>query len=268
MITDVYLPQWLDEYIFTKLHGSYCCSNSDMTVIDWDRNDVLNYIGTYFPRSYAEAFCIYSDFFRYHVGDWYDKEELSVFDFGCGTGGEIIGLLEALKIYFSNMKFVNICAFGGNSYALRLFEKVVDAYSLRTNVKIKCRIIPIVIDDFYDLNILDSIIPNGFDIIMSFKAICEFVTKERFEQQNAYNYIVRNLLPKLNSEGIMLFVDVTSYNNVSQEWLPKMMDKGLEEADCQVIRRNEGYNQTFTVSHSRRKRDVSKVAWRIIQKFI
>lgn len=268
MVTNVRIPLWLDKYIFTELHASYCCSNSDMTVIDWDRKDVLNYLGTYFPRSYAESYCIYRDFFNHHLLDWQEKEVLSVFDFGCGTGGEIIGLLSTINVTLSNIKQVNISAFDGNQHALRLFERVIELYSSQTNIKIECRVIPVVIDDFYDLAILDSIIPNGFDIMMSFKAICEFVTKERFEQQNAYNHISRYLLPKLNLKGIMLFVDVTSYNNVSQEWLPKMMDKGLEEAGCQVIQKNNGYNQMFTISHSRKTRDVSKVAWRIIQKSI
>lgn len=268
MVTDAYLPQWLDEYIFLKLHASYCCSNSDMIVIDWNRNNVLNYLGTYFPRSYAEAYCIYRDFFCHHLADWQKKEILSVFDFGCGTGGEIIGLLLAINATLPNIKQVNISALDGNLHALRLFERVLGVYSSRAKLDIEYRIIPVVIDDFYDLDILDPIVPGGFDIIMSFKAICEFVTKERFEQQNAYSHIILYLLPKLSSDGIMLFVDVTSYNNVSQEWLPKMMDKGLEEVGCQVIQKNEGYNQIFTVSHSKKKRDVSKVAWRIIQKSI
>lgn len=268
MVTDVHLPKWLDEYIFSKLHASYCCSNSDMTVIDWGKKEVLNYLGTYFPRSYAESYCIYRDFFFRHFANWQKKKKLSVFDFGCGTGGEIIGLLATLNIYSLNVKEVNIFAFDGNLHALRLFEKVVCAYSSRININIEYRVIPVVIDDFYDLDVLDSIIPDGFDIMMSFKAICEFVTKERFEQQNAYSHIIRCLLPKLNLDGIMLFVDVTSYNNVSQEWLPQMMDKGLAEAGCQVIQQNSGYNQIFTISHSRKKRDVSRVAWRIIQKSI
>ena len=49
MAINVNLPQWLDEYIFGDLKANYCCSNSDMTVIDWNRSNVLNYLGTYFP---------------------------------------------------------------------------------------------------------------------------------------------------------------------------------------------------------------------------
>ena len=116
------------------------------------------------------------------------------------------------------------------------------------------------------MTIIDSVISESFDIIISCKAVCEFVTKERFEEQNAYKQIASTLLPKLKEDGIMLLVDITTYSNVSQEWLPQMMDKGLSSIRCNVLECNEGYNQKFIVSHSRKKKDVSKVAWRIIQK--
>ncbi|OUP34607.1 class I SAM-dependent methyltransferase [Bacteroides sp. An19] len=266
MVTDVYLPKWLDKCIFTKLKANYCCSNSDMTVIDWDKKDVLNYLGTYFPRSYAEAYCIFHAYFDSHLQDWTDKEKISVFDFGCGTGGEIVGMLMAVSELLPNINTIDIIALDGNQEALRLFEQVMKEVALRISTTIKAQVAPIRIDDLYDLSLLDSLLTNDFDIIMSFKAICEFVTKERFEKQNAYEHIARSFLPKLKENGMMLLVDVTTYNNVSQEWLPIMMDKGLKEADCNIVLANADYNQIFTVSHSKRKRDKSKVAWRIIEK--
>lgn len=48
MLDNLCLPSWLDQLIFTDLKANYCRSNSDMTVIDWDKKDVLNYLGTYF----------------------------------------------------------------------------------------------------------------------------------------------------------------------------------------------------------------------------
>ena len=266
MVTEVCLPKWLDECIFTDLKAKYCCSNSDMTVIDWDKQDVLNYLGTYFPRSYAESYCIFREFFIHYPQIWADKDSISIFDFGCGTGGEIVGMLMAISELLPDIKTVSIVALDGNQDALRLFEQVMEAVSSKLNITIKCQVAPIRIDDLYDLSILNSVIPDCYDIIMSFKAICEFVTKERFEEENAYQHIAQSFLPKLKTGGFMLLVDVTTYNNVSQKWLPVMMDKGLKEADCRVIQANKGYNQTFTVSHSKRIRDISKVAWRMIQK--
>lgn len=266
MIDSVSLPKWLDDYIFNQLKANYCPSNSDMTVIDWDKSHVLNYLGTYFPRSYAEAYCIFSEYFKHQLKEWQNQESVSVFDFGCGTGGEIIGLLTVIEERLPYIEQVEIIALDGNNIALRLFEKIIKQCSEHTKINIKKNVIPEVIEDFYDLSILDTVITHDFDIIISFKAICEFVTKERFERQNAYEHIAKTFLSKLKDNGIMLLVDVTTYNNVSQEWLPSMMDKGCYKADCKVIMRNEGYNQKLKVSHSKRAKDVSKVAWRIIQK--
>ena len=125
---------------------------------------------------------------------------------------------------------------------------------------------PLIIDDFYDLSVMNEVISDEFDIFMSFKAICEFVTKDRFEKQNAYAHIVDTFLPQIKDNGIIVLVDVSTYNNVSQEWLPKMMDSGLAKSKCRVILRNEGYNQAFMVTHQKRSNDISKIAWRIIQK--
>lgn len=266
MVTNVSLPQWLDKYIFSSLNAKYCRSNSDMSVIDWDKKDMLNYLGTYFPRSYTESYCIWSDWFRQACNGWGKKDTLSLFDFCCGTGGEIIGLLEATNENMPNIKKVTIYAFDGNQYALRLFESIVNKYRSILKFEIEYKILPFEIDDFYDLNLIDGLIDKQFDIILTFKAICEFVTKERFEQDNAYAHICKCFLPKLKVGGLMLLVDVTTYNCVSQEWLPQMLDKGIEEVHAHVVGKNVGYNQCFTVSHSKCLQDRSKVAWRLIMK--
>lgn len=266
MNTNVVLPVWLDDYIFNDLKANYCRSNGDMTVIDWDKKDVLNYLGTYFPRSYAESYCIFSDNFNNHLCEWKDREEITVFDFGCGTGGEIIGMLDAIKECLPAIKSVRVDAFDGNHHALRLLEKVIKNFRERSDVDIFYNVIPFEVDDFYDLSVLDCVVTSKYDVIMTFKAICEFVTKDRFERRNAYKYFARSFLPKLKDAGIMVITDVTTYNNVSQEWLPKMMDCGLESVECSIVSKNVGYNQVFNVSHSRCKSDMSKIAWRILQK--
>ena len=258
------LPQWLDELIFNGLGAKYCRSNSDITVIDWDKNDVFNYLGTYFPRSYAEAYNIFSDYFKTAQSSFISKEELSVFDFGSGTGGEIIGLLTVLNEQFQNLKKVRIVALDGNQNALRIYEKVLFEFTKHVDIQIESKTAPIHIEDFYDLQILDDVVQKQFDIIISFKAICEFVTKQQFEKQNPYEHIASFLLPKLNDNGLMLLEDVTTYNNTSQEWLPKMMDKGLAVAKCRVIAQNTEYNQAYLITHSHMHNDTSKVAWRMI----
>lgn len=266
MVTSVQLPLWLDNLIFEQLGAKYCRSNADMTVIDWDKNDVLNYLGTYFPRSYAESYCIFSDFFKKQSEQYADRVELSVFDFGCGTGGEIIGMLDSLQVHFPRILNVKITALDGNFHALRLLERILSSYSDKSSLNIKLKVQPIVVDDLYDLSVINNNMADIYDVFMSFKAVCEFVTKERFEKDNAYGQIVKTFIPKLNNQGVMLLVDVTTYSDVSKDWLPQMLDAGISEANCSIIQRNENYNQQFVVSHSRKRNDISKIAWRIIQK--
>ena len=270
MNTSVILPQWLDNLIFEKLGAKYCRSNADMTVIDWDKNDVLNYLGTYFPRSYAESYCIFMDLFRNYHEKCSNKSELLILDFGCGTGGEILGLLLGVELFLKEVSNIKIVGIDGNQHALRLLEKVVEDYKKRSRLTITIQLAPITIGNFYDLSILDEIIAGQFDIIMSFKAICEFVTKDQFEGNNPYAHIVKTYIPHLNNEGIMVLADVTTYNDTSKEWLPNMLDKGLASVDCLIVGRNSGYNQTFSIKHSRTYgcTDTSKICWRIITKKI
>ena len=268
MITDLQLPQWLDNLIFEQLGAKYCRSNADMTVIDWDKNDVLNYLGTYFPRSYAESYSIFSEYFKNHPDKYFNYSELSILDFGCGTGGEIIGLLSCIELLLKDVSIIKIFGIDGNHHALRLFEKAMKDYRKRSRLNISVQLAPITIGNFYDLSVLDEIVTEQFDIIMSFKAICEFVTKDQFEGNNPYAHIAKTYIPHLNNEGIMVLVDVTTYNNTSKEWLPNMIDKGLSSTNCLIIGRNSGYNQTFCVKHSKTYGgiDTSKICWRIITK--
>ena len=258
------IPQWLDSYIFGTIGAKFCKSNSDMTVIDWDKNEVLNYLGTYFPRSYVEARTIFTEDILHPLAS---KEELSILDFGCGTGGEIIGLLTNIEEFLPKVSTVNIIAIDGNQHALRLFERVLLQYEKNSKLTIYHRIAPIVIADFYDLSVLDEVITGSYDLVISFKAICEFVTKDQFEGKNPYAHIASTYLSRLTPEGMMTLVDVTTYNNVSNEWLPIMMDRGLSSVKCKVIAKNEGYNQPLYISHSKTSGscDVSKICWRIIK---
>lgn len=261
----IILPQWLDNLIYRQLGANYCCSKSNMTVIDWDRSETLNYLGTYFPRSFCEAYCIFDDYFQRKMSYWRNIEDISIFDFGCGTGGEIVGLIYALSHNCKKLKKVTVKAMDGNNFALRLLEGIVKQLNTRMSFRIILNISALKIDDVYDISIINSVINEQYDIIMSFKTIGEFVTKKQFEDRNPYQFLPSLFKSKLTNSGFMLLEDVTSYSDVSREWLTKMMDEGLSMTDCTVIHKNGGYNQSFWVSHSQKKDDKSKVAWRILK---
>ena len=260
------LPTWLDDFIFNEFGANYCPRNSNMTNIDDDKDRALNYLGTYFPRSYAEAYLLFTELFDIEKSHYCTKTKLSVFDFGCGTGGEIIGLLTAIEELLPNVVEVEIVALDGNPFALRQYEKMSAKFNERSRLNVKNRLFPVTIEDFYDLSIVDEVIKQNFDLIITFKAICEFVSKQQFEQHNPYGHIVRTFLPKLVDDGYMVLEDITVKSDVNEEWLPKMMDKGLQDNGCEVVYENPNYNIAIYVNHSRKNNDVTKVAWRVIKR--
>lgn len=259
----VILPEWIDDLIFRVLSAKYSRKNKDLVVLEWEENEVLSYLGTYFPRSFAESYCIFSEYFSKFKHQYKAKTSISLFDFGCGTGGEIIGFIVAVSEMLPNIETIELRALDGNVHELRCLEIILDKAVSITGLKIESRFMPITIDDFYDMNVITDVITQKYDFIITFKAICEFVTKKQFEGRNPYEHIINTFLPKLSDGGIVCIADITTYNEVSKEWLTKMLDRASEICDVTIIDRNQGYNEEFFVSHSLKRYDKSKIAWRI-----
>lgn len=258
------LPQWLDTLIYNELGGEYCPRLSNMVVLDDDKQMSLNYLGTYFPRSYIEAYNIFRELFDTHITRFEGKKELRLFDFCCGTGGEVIGLMDAIGKMLPEVKTVTMTLLDGNQTALRLTDRIIREYEQHSGLKIVYRFAPVTIEDFYDMGVVKDVIKSDYDIIMTFKAINELVTRERFEQRNAYAYFAETFISGLTVQGVMVVEDVTVKAGSNDEWLPIMMNNGLKQMT--VIGRNEGFNRAFTVQHSHRSGDITKVAYRIITK--
>lgn len=154
----IVLPKWLDSFIFDELSACYSRQNKDMVVLEWNKDDIKKYLGTYFPRSYAESFCIFSNYLFKENSVYKNCQELSVFDFGCGTGGELIGFIMAVAKQLPNIKKIVIRALDGNSYALRNLECILEKTSKVLCLDIASYLMPVIIDDFYDMNVVDNII--------------------------------------------------------------------------------------------------------------
>ena len=259
----IVLPKWLDSFIFDDLSACYCRKNKDMVVLEWNKDEIKKYLGTYFPRSYAESFCIFSNYLSKESRVYKNCQELSIFDFGCGTGGELIGFIMAVVKHLPNIKKIVIRALDGNTYALRDLECILEKTSQVLHLDIESYLIPFIIDDFYDMKMVDNIITQSYDFIISFKAICEFITKQQFEQQNPYEHIINIFMSKLSSKGVICLADITSFNAVSQDWLPTMLDNASKACNVDILYRNEGFNEDYHISHTHHKNDMSKIAWRI-----
>ncbi len=260
---NVVLPQWLDNFIFDEMSANYCRKNKDLVVLDWSKNDILCYLGTYFPRSFAESYCIFSNYFNEHLKEYKNFETISIFDFGCGTGGELTGFIVAVSKILPHVKNIELRALDGNTNALRILELILEKVSKETGIALRSHLMPIIIDDFYDIDVVKDVITQKYDFVVTFKAICEFVTRQQFEQKNPYEHVINVFLPKLQENGVVCIADITSYNDISNDWLPKMLDRASCSCDVDIVSRNTGFNEEYHVSHSKKTRDLSKIAWRI-----
>lgn len=139
------LPEWLDDLIFNQLGASYSPGDTRYQYTrDLPPDEVKVYLGTYFPRSYCEAFCIAVNLFTNTSYRSFLKENLSpdpeinILDIGCGSGGEIIGLLDALRRLYPSFR-INIYAFDGNQASLGYMKLIAGSYKTRFNPGIKAR---------------------------------------------------------------------------------------------------------------------------------
>ena len=118
----------------------------------------------------------------------------------------------------------------GNAESLRILEKVINKYSYYSRVSLEIKVLYDKIDDFYDLAIVNEVLDKQFDFIITFKAICEFVTRQQFETRNPYEFFIITFAPKLSNLGLICITDITSYNEVSKNWLPIMMNKAIKNS--------------------------------------
>ena len=274
------LPLWLDKYLFEELGAIYAPKHTRYEYnLDLNEDELKVYLGTYFPRSYAEMFCIFDNMFQNNavLQVFNDKKELNFFDFCCGTGGELIGLLSAIDKYFPNEKNINIVACDGNNLALDYLHKIIEKAGKLSKHNYKFLPICKEICNLDDIGLLE--IPFGsFDIALCDKVCCEFISHGVYNQ--SYGYLADYLSKKISKDGLFVILDVTTKCEKTKMFYPQMMNlqinnfvRDSEEfetllplscamyKDCSIPCFTQ---QTFKVTHMRKKDDESRVCYRIL----
>ena len=273
------IPHWLDQFLFNNLCAVYSPEYKKFEYnLDNDSEDIKVYLGTYFPRSYAESFCIFDDLFksRPYVNVLNNYSEINILDYGCGTGGELIGLIVSLSKHIFSRKNIKIVAVDGNNYSLDTLKNVVEvlASNVRHNLSLTC--INKTINGKDDLQIIDK---SNFHFVLNSKMGCELISR-KIVDGNCYYKIAEILAPLLSETGILYLLDVTTKDENSNLFFPQLMNQGLNLyisthtdfatllplacvnwIDCQ----NACFmQQTFTTSHSRKSNDESRVCYRLV----
>ncbi len=275
------IPHWLDLALFNNLGAIYSPEHKKFEYnLDTAIEDIKVYLGTYFPRSYAESFCIFDDLFRSreYMEILNNESEINILDFGCGTGGELMGLVVALSKHMATSKSIKIFAIDGNRAALNVLNDLLNVLSsnVRHNISFSC--IEKTIHNEIDFQI--SGIPICHFILNS-KMICELISRKIVEG-NCY-YKVADIFSRLLSDnGILYILDVTTKDEHSNFFYPQLMNQGLNE----FVLSHKDYvtllplacgswnncketcfiQQIFNVSHSRKSGDESRVCYRLISK--
>ena len=230
MISKTDLPEWLDSVI-KGLNASYdrkCDKARDNLTAD--EKEVREYLGTYFPRSYGEVYCIAVNLFqnsRYKPLLANDNvKEISILDIGCGTGGEIIGLLSVLNQNLASDVRITVWAFDGNSTSLEYMNEVVTAFNNKfrpplNGITVRPYYCPVKSEADFS-SIVQTIGSTLFDYILCCKMGNELIDKGYIA--NPYLSVAANFSAALKPNGIMLILDLTDRLSDQKPYFPKKMN--------------------------------------------
>jgi len=209
MLTHKDLPEWLEKYIYVDKKARNVPNFQKVQLnIDANKQETIDYSGTYFPRSYAESYCIFNNLFtvKKYSSIISQNEKISILSFGSGSGGDIIGLLDALS-RFSKIKEIRIVALDGNGYGLKLLKQILQLKEISNHYKICFEEILMPIQSDKDLSLFCKKITESFDFITSFKFINELYNSNILGN-DCYELLTSNLSVKLKETGLFLLLDV------------------------------------------------------------
>jgi SAM-dependent methyltransferase len=278
------LPVWLDKFLFDTLLAEYA---PDFDKYDFNLNhseiEILTYLGTYFPRSYSESYCIFNDLFNnvHFKKEYQTKEIVNVLDIGSGTGGNLIGLLTALEKNLNQKFKVNIWAIDGNQDSLKFLTKITEKFKQYSQNKFEIKTINATVENINHLSsTFQSLDCQSFDFITSFKAVGEIISYAKSKNGQEYFDLALLCCPLLSDLGLLLILDVTTKAKNST-FLPILLNEQirrfikannsfriLSPLSCNFFSQQCNtdcfYYHEFTISHKKKTKDVSRVVFKIV----
>ena len=249
--------------------------------------DLLVYLGTYFPRSFAEAYVIASILMENALlrKVWAGKQNIRICDLGSGTGGNLFGFLQGLRKYLScDYGRVEVLSLDGNSGALDLQQRLIQGYAGEMRwkpqqVEITC------LENFQD-GVIHAAEEFGgeFDAILCFKFLNEMYRSETDEARGGYYASLMELAERLlNRNGILVLSEVTD-KLPTKDFIPKVIAPeqaayirqstdalrcilpvscGKWGGSCHAP--NECFSQqTVYIRHAKAQNDCSKFSYRVM----
>jgi SAM-dependent methyltransferase len=234
------LPQYIDEFIFGLGGlGGVRARNRVGVRSGLAANDERQraYLGTYFPRSFAESYSIFHALFaNQHITRAIPAKRgvLSVLNIGSGTGGDTVGLLEAVAASGHRPARIDIHSVEGNPIALTYQRKIVETVAAMRGLNVQLIthevVFPTTRAGFEErLSQLLTTLPTSFDLVLTWKSLNEYYHANLASAHGIYRAFLEILGPALAPRGLCALLDVAdSVNDDRVHWFPIMMNSEVK----------------------------------------
>ena len=265
------LPTWLDEYIYQEKSSEFGQLYDRFMARDLSQEELSGrYLGTYFPRSYAESRSIFTNCFNACQDCLKDKTEVSILDFGCGTGGDLFGLIDAIMDCRPAVRVLTIFWCDVSDAARSVFCQLITKWRQQnTGLKLsgKAFIHDVhAIDDFRShTQAASRVCPAGYDIVTSFKAINELY-QDGYNGQ-PYKDFYDVFWPLVKNNGAFCIEDLTFRypDEPTGVWIPDLLGRISPPLSARPFNNSTEHHQ-FPVQTSRNPNDFQKVTYKLFIK--
>lgn len=207
--------------------------------LDADAQRVLEYLGTYFPRTVAEFRTITGELLAHSTArnSVRGTNALRILDLGSGSGGAWIGLVLALQD--ADIKLpIEILAIDGNEIALGLQHRLAREVSKATGFTIRLTTVPCRLRSDYKGYSEDlarclrtsASASRRFDFILASKHFSEHYHAAGVAAQGVIQEGVSQLANYLSDRGFMFLLDVTCCVYGNSKYFPLLLANEVHQA--------------------------------------
>lgn len=292
------INSYLERFIFDELKAQY---DPDPIAVSYNlennKEQTQRYLGTYFPRSFVESYNIFYNLFNkeYIYQNIMRKKAINILNIGSGSGGDLFGLIEAMKDFFPlETIMTNIISIDGNINAISYQKEIFE--HLYQNNNIQLTLMEQKFENRFDFEEkIGQILRKSnvdFDIVLSFKFISEFYNKNYELNKGLYQSLIKQSYDYLTPEGILIIEDVTNKiieNNknstlIERDFIGKLMNKEITDYMKQNNKKigclipiccyhwyEECHNslecfqqKIFIINHRMNHKDISKITYKVL----